>query len=236
MEWSSIRAFVSREQAAWRFELAAIRPAGSPTSVVGAVTWSLAATAWGNAVVLGGRRFGQDQWVTLIAVPLFGLAGWWWLRRRGFRRPAIGAQRPRTVHAPFLAPLLVVAAGVAGICALAGLATFGQERRGLRTIRTMVGTAFGEELIHRGVLLAVWAGTGLAAWQVAAANMIVFGAWHLAGAVCDGFHPEEVIGPAALAVPLVWLRLRFGSIFAPMAVHAATNLPGIFNPPTPPCS
>lgn len=236
MESSSIRAFVFREQGACRVELAAIRSGGPPTSIVGAVAWSLAAVAWGNAVVFAGRRFGHDQWVTLIAVPLFGLAGWWWLRRRGFRRQALGAQRPRTDHAPFLTALTVTAAGFAGICAIAGLATFGQELRGLRTIRTIVGTAFGEELIHRGVLLAVWASTGLAGWQVAGANMIVFGTWHLAGAVCDGFHPAGVIGPAALAVPLVWLRLRFRSIFAPIAFHAATNLPAVFNPPTPPCS
>ena len=81
----------------------------------------------------------------------------------------------------------------------------------------------------------MWASTTVAAGYVVAANVVLFGPWHLAGATCDGLHPEEVIGPAALAGPLVWLRLRFASIFAPMAFHAAANIGGVFNPPTPPC-
>lgn len=218
-----------REQDACRAELAAIGGDGRSTSVVGAVVWSLAAIGWGNGAVLAGRRFGHDQWFTLIAVPLFGLAGGWWLRRRGFPRQAIGLQRPRSDQAGFLTGLTVAAAVFAGLWAVAGLATFGQEMRGLRTIRTIVATAFGEELIHRGVLLAVWTSTGRTVWPVAGANMIAFGAWHLAGATGDGFHPAEVVGPAAVALPLVWLRLRFHSIFAPMAFHAATNLPGVFS-------
>ena len=228
MQSLSIRGFVIREQSTCRAELAAIRRAGSSTSAVGAVAWSLAAIGWGNAVVLAGRRLGHDQWITLIAVPLFGLAGWWRLRGRGFACRAIGVQPPRPDHTPFLTALMVVATVFAGICAIGGLATFGQDMRALRTIRTVVGTAFGEELVHRGVLLGVWASTGVTGRQVVAANMVVFGAWHVAGATGDGFRPGEVIGPAALALPLVWLRLRFRTIFAPMAFHAATNLPGVF--------
>ena len=229
MKSPSIRGFVIREHDTCRAELAAIRRDGSSTSVVAAVAWSLATIGWGNAVVLAGRRLGHDQWITLVAVPLFGLAGWWRLRGRRFGRRAIGVQLPRPDHSPVLTGLTVTAAVFAGICAIAGLATFGQDLRGLRTIRTIVGTAFGEELVHRGVLLAVWAGTGVKSWQVLAANMVVFGAWHVAGATGDGFHPVEVVGPAALALPLAWLRLRFRSILAPMAFHAATNVPGVFS-------
>ena len=229
----SIRGFLIREQGRCRLELAAIRSAGRSTSVCGAVVWSLAAIAWGNGVVAAGRRFGYDQWITVIGVPLFGLAGWWWLSRRGFRRQAIGLQVPRADHARLLTALTMATTVFAAVCAAAGLATFGQDLRGLRTIRIIVGTAFGEELIHRGVLVAVWASTGVACWHVVAANVVVFGLWHLAGATCDGSHPGEVIGPAALAGPLVWLRLRSRSIFAPMAFHAATNLPGVFSSPTP---
>lgn len=227
---------VVREAERCRVELLDERSgSGRPISVQAAAAWSAGAVGWGNAVVLAGRRFGLDQWITLIGVPLFGLVGWWWLRSRGFSRQAIGLQRPRADHGCLLTGIIWAAALFAVVCAAAAVATNGEEMRALRAIRTMVGTAFGEELIHRGVLLAVWASTGVGGWVVVAANMVVFGAWHVAGATCDGFHLWEVVGPAGLAVPLVWLRLRFHSIFAPMAFHAATNIGGVFDGSTPRC-
>lgn len=197
-----------------------------------ALRLSMAAALWGNAVVLTGRRFGHDQEITLVGVPLFGVATAWWLyRRRGFGLSIIGLRRPRHEHLPKVLTVMAAAASLfAAGFAVAGLVTFGEEMHGLRTIRVVVGTAFGEELIHRGVLLAVWARTGVSLRHMTLANMVTFGAWHLAGATCDGFAPDEVIGPAVLAVPLVWLRLRFRSIFVPMVFHAAPNLIGVFKP------
>jgi membrane protease YdiL (CAAX protease family) len=137
-----------------------------------------------------------------------------------------------------------VASGWVLVCSLAGLASFGHDGRGLRTIRTLVGTAFGEELVHRGVLLAVWAGTGVAGWVVVAANIVTFGFWHIAGASCwlvecttDScrFQWAEVLGPGGLAVMLVWVRLRFASILAPAVFHAASNIIGVFRAPKLPC-
>ncbi|MGH9011271.1 MAG: CPBP family intramembrane glutamic endopeptidase [Acidimicrobiia bacterium] len=215
-------------------ELAAIRAAGPSTSPIVAVVWSAATVVWGNGVVGAGRAFGHDQMITLIAVPLFGLAGWGWLARRGFRREAIGIRFPRVDRAGLLTVPTVVAAVVVALGTMAGLATSAHEMRGLRTIRTIVGTAFGEELIHRGVLLTLWASTGVRAWVVLAANMVGFGAWHVAGASCGGFRPADVLWPTIGAVLFVWLRLRFRSIWAPVAVHGL-NVLGVFRPPKPPC-
>ncbi len=226
------RTLLRREIEACRTELGEMgSDARGASPFRGAVGWSMAAVVWGNAVALVGRRFGHDQWITLFAVPLFGAAGAWWLcRRRGFRRSSIGLQLPRTraVHM-FLTGVTVAAALLAAGCALVGLATFGQDMRGLRTIRTVVGTAFGEELIHRGVLLTLWANTGLSARRVLLANMVTFGAWHIASAFCDGFHPWQVFWPTIGAIVFVWLRLRFRSILAPIAVHAL-NVVGVFKP------
>jgi len=227
----STKAWVLQEAAHCRAELSGISSTGRRVSVAGALGWSAAAVLWGNAVVLAGRRFGQDQWISLFAVPLFGAAvAWWSCRRGGFRRSTLGLQRPRTggVHV-LLSGITLAAALLAAGCAIVGLATFGQDMRGVRTIRTLVGTAFGEELIHRGVLLALWAKSGVSTARVLVANMVTFGAWHLAGATCDGFHPGEVLWPTAGAVLFVWLRLRFRSILAPTAVHAL-NVFGVFKP------
>jgi membrane protease YdiL (CAAX protease family) len=232
---AAVKAFVLREIGHCRSELERIRTETSrSTSLRAAVVWSVVAVVWGNLVVLAGRRYGHDQWITLIGVPAFGGVGCLWLWRRGFRWDTLGLRAPRTDHAPLLTGLTVMAAVIAGACALAGLLTFGHEMRGMRTIRTIVGTAFGEELIHRGVLLAVWATTGASAWIVVVMNMVVFGAWHLAGATCDGFHGWQVFWPTVGAVLFVWLRLRFGSIFAPTAVHAL-NVTGVLKSPKPPC-
>jgi membrane protease YdiL (CAAX protease family) len=225
----AVNGLVGREAGRCEAELVAIRSAGRPIHAASAVAWSVAAIIWGNGVVAAGRRFGHDQWITLVAVPLFGLAGWWWLARRGFRREALGIRFPRTDDARLLNGLTVAAALFVGAGALAALASFDPDMRGLRTVRTIAGTAFGEELTHRGVLLALWANTGLAPRQVLVANMVVFGAWHLAGASRGDFQTWEAIGPAILALPLVWVRLRSRSILAPATFHAASNISGVFN-------
>lgn len=183
-------------------------------------------------MVLAGRRFGYDQWITLVGVPLYGVVGAWWLcRRRGVRASTIGLGRPQVNGVPIVVTGLTVAAGlVAAVCAAVGLVTLDHDMRGLRTIRTLVGTAFGEELIHRGVLLTLWASTGVAAGWVLVANMVTFGLWHAVGATGDGIHPWQVVWPTAGAVLFVWLRLRFRSIFAPMAAHAL-NVVGVLKPP-----
>jgi membrane protease YdiL (CAAX protease family) len=231
----SVEDWVFTEAGCCGDELAAIRAAGPSTSPVVAVIWSAVAVVWGNGVVTAGRAFGHDQLATLVGVPLFGLAGWGWLARRGFRREAIGMRFPRVDRAGPLTVPTAVAAVVVAVGTVAGLATSADEMRPLRTIRTIVGTAFGEELIHRGVLLTLWASTGARASVVLAANMVGFGAWHAAGASCGGFRPAEVLWPTIGAALFVWLRLRFRSVWAPVTVHGL-NVLGVLRPPKPPCS
>ena len=225
----TLKTFAVGEMRCCRSELAALgrQTRSERLSVRSALAWSLATVMWGNGVVLAGRRYGADQWITLIGVPAFGGVGCWWLRRRGFSLSSIGLRAPFARNARWLTRALHAVALVAAVATVAGLATFSHDMRGLRTIRTIVGTAFGEELIHRGVLLTMWASTGVPARAVVAMNMVVFGIWHVAGATGDGFDPRQVFGPTVGAVLFVWLRLRFASVFAPMAAHAI-NVFGVF--------
>jgi membrane protease YdiL (CAAX protease family) len=194
----------------------------------------LATVLWGNGVVLAGRRYGADQWITVIGVPAFGGIGCWWLWRRGVPPSLTGLRTPSGQNAGGLARGLQAVGLITGLATVAGLATFMHDLRGLRTIRSIAGTAFGEELIHRGVVLTMWAGAGVPARAVVAMNMVVFGLWHVAGAACDGFDFPQVLGPTVGAVLFVWLRLRFRSVFAPMAAHAI-NVFGVFGAMAPPC-
>jgi CAAX protease family protein len=107
-------------------------------------------------------------------------------------------------------------------------------------VRIPLGTALLEETLFRGVLL----GLGLRRWsrRVAVAwSSALFGLWHVlpAGGL-SGYNPvmaDAVHGPAgrlvvtaaavaatALAgLVFCWLRLRAGSLLAPVMLHAATN-------------
>jgi membrane protease YdiL (CAAX protease family) len=200
------------------------------------VVWSVVAVALGNLVVMAGRHYGHDQWMTLVAIPALGGLAAWRLHRKGCPWPAIGFRTPRADKACVLWVLVAQAVVVAAACFALGLWGGGHDQRALRAVRTLFGTAFGEELIHRGVLVTVWANTGVRTRWVLLANMVAFGLWHAAGAVCKGVHVGEVAGPMFLfAPPLLYMRLRFGSIFAPMAFHAASNMPGVLQKPGSPC-
>jgi hypothetical protein len=233
---AALAALAVREADRCRLELDGLRSdwGWSMSPRCAAAGWSVAAVAWGNGVVVVGRVVGGDQWITLSSVPGFGFLGWWWLWRKGFRRQAIGVRLPRADGARALTGAMWAAVGFVGVCSSVGLARFGHDMRGLRTIRTVLGTAFGEELSHRGVLLVLWANAGVSAGVVLVANVVVFAAWHVAGAWhvsgpgCGRFHPGDLFGPGVGAVLAVWLRLRFRSVFAPMAFHAATNIMGVF--------
>lgn len=107
-------------------------------------------------------------------------------------------------------------------------------------VRIPLGTALLEETLFRGVLL----GLGLRRWprRVAVAwSSALFGLWHvLPSGGLSGYNPvvaDLLHGPAgrlvvttaavaatALAgVVLCWLRLRAGSLLAPVMLHVATN-------------
>lgn len=227
-----IRAGVVAEVGRGGVELDRLRAdAGRRTSLAGAVAGSLFAVTWGNGVVVAGRRFGHDQVITLLAVPALGVAGAMWLHRRKWPTRALGLRWPEADPPRRVGFALV---GVAAASALAfgtvGLA-LGDAGLRLRLVRLLVGTAFGEELLHRGVLLALWSSTPLRGPWVVAANLVTFGAWHAAGAVHpDAFKPVEVIGAALATIPLLWARLRFRSLLIPTLFHAASNMPGLVTP------
>jgi membrane protease YdiL (CAAX protease family) len=107
-------------------------------------------------------------------------------------------------------------------------------------VRIPLGTVLLEETLFRGVLL----GLGLRRWprRVAVAwSSALFGLWHvLPSGGLSGYNPvvaDLLHGPAgrlavataavaatALAgVVLCWLRLRAGSLLAPVMLHVATN-------------
>jgi uncharacterized protein len=101
-------------------------------------------------------------------------------------------------------------------------------------VRIPIFTALIEEVFFRGVLhaalmalypvdVAIWVGAGL------------FGLWHIGPGV-DQARAEDparigalhaaatVVATTALGAFLVWLRIETGSIWAPAAVHAASNM------------
>ncbi len=180
----------------------------------------------GNGVVLLGRRWCEQEWITLIAVPVIGVAGMSLLHLRGWSWRDLGF-RPLVVQSP---ARLASASVLAAIClaAASGVVAFlSRELTALEVVRTLVGTAVGEEIVHRSVVLAAWVDTRLRAGWVVAANMITFALWHVAGANGGGrFSWMEVIGPGLLSLPLLWARLRFHSVFAPAAFHGGANLTG----------
>lgn len=102
-------------------------------------------------------------------------------------------------------------------------------------VRIPVFTALIEEAVFRGVLhaalmalypteVAIWLGAGL------------FGVWHIGPGVDQARAGDKSISASALHTAvtvvvmtvagafLVWLRIETGSIWAPVAVHAATNM------------
>jgi len=102
-------------------------------------------------------------------------------------------------------------------------------------VRIPVFTALIEEAFFRGVLhaalmalypveVAIWLGAGL------------FGLWHIGPAVDQARAGDKsmrasaahtavtVVATTAAGVFLVWLRIETGSIWAPVAVHAAMNM------------
>jgi membrane protease YdiL (CAAX protease family) len=95
-----------------------------------------------------------------------------------------------------------------------------------------IGTVVFEETIFRGVLLAVLL-RRYSRRSAIVASSVLFGLWHLvpATSAADGKSAAAAVGTVAgtLAVTTVagvlfaWLRLRSGSLLAPILAHVATN-------------
>jgi uncharacterized protein len=87
-----------------------------------------------------------------------------------------------------------------------------------------IGTVVFEELAFRGVLLGVL--RRLTADRCAVAVCaVLFGLWHIPGVWDDGVGAVAgtVLATSAAGVAFAWLRLRSGSLVAPILAHVATN-------------
>ncbi|MDQ3611952.1 MAG: CPBP family intramembrane metalloprotease [Actinomycetota bacterium] len=103
-------------------------------------------------------------------------------------------------------------------------------------VRIPLGTVLWEELAFRGVLLAVLARL-LPRRTAVAVGAAVFGVWHvrptLSAVMINNLDGGPVLvglavllgclATTAAGVVLTWLRLRSGSLLAPLLLHLATN-------------
>ena len=216
--------------------IASIRSGPAPkVPVAVAVTASAGAVVAGNAVVLLQRRLGgtAGELLTTVAHPLLGLAGASVLIGAGWRRRDVGLSLPSggtlaSVRRPALA--VAWALGVAVVATWIRGGTHDGVSDRVTVLRLMIGTALGEELIHRAVLFPLWAATGRPSRDVGVANGVAFGAWHLAAVAPKGWGGRiaGILGPAVPGTALfLWGRCRSGSVVGSWLLHVATNLPGV---------
>jgi membrane protease YdiL (CAAX protease family) len=101
-------------------------------------------------------------------------------------------------------------------------------------VRVPFGTVLWEEVAFRGVLLAALVRLVPLSWA-AVGSAAVFGIWHIrptlsalaANGVDGPAVPAAVLlacaGTAAAGILFTWLRVRSGSLLAPVLLHLATN-------------
>jgi membrane protease YdiL (CAAX protease family) len=223
--------------------------------VVPVPTWALLAlgaaiTAWSLVAnwLLGDMGYTTRNLVLTAAV----LVG---ARSAGLSQAELGLERVR-LRAGLRwggGAAAVVAAGLLAVVAFADVlpgaaALLGDERADLQgaalahasLVRIPIGTALFEEVLFRGVLLAVLLRRTTPS-RAAFVSSAVFGLWHVAptavslelnGVVASS--PEGIAAIAAtVAVTTVaglvftWLRQRSGSLVAPVLAHWATNALGL---------
>jgi len=150
-----------------------------------------------------------------------------------------GLQGGGLVAAGILAGFAVVAAVPASDPLLADPRVDDARRRDLARSATLdipIGTAVYEELVFRSALL----GLALRRWPPPVAVAVtsgLFGLWHVLPALEDRRRDERVAerhvlatvvptvaGTAVAGAAFAVLRLRTGSVLAPILVHAATNV------------
>lgn len=92
-----------------------------------------------------------------------------------------------------------------------------------------LATVMFEEVAFRGVLLGLLR-TRLPTWPAVAVSAVLFGLWHVDGVVHrhDGPGLAAAVAGTLVATTLAglgfaWLRVRSGSLVAPMLAHWATN-------------
>lgn len=104
---------------------------------------------------------------------------------------------------------------------------FGGARPGIAQAVYLLFAVFGEEVLFRGVLPAVW-GEKLGAVRAAAASAALFALLHLGSALGGSFFAAAVQALCAFGAGLLLtaVRERTGSIALPLLAHALINLTG----------
>lgn len=104
---------------------------------------------------------------------------------------------------------------------------FGGARPGIAEAVYLLFAVFGEEVLFRGVLPAVW-GEKLGAARAAAASAALFALLHLGSAPGGNFSAAAVQALCAFGAGLLLtaVRARTGSIALPLLAHALINLTG----------
>lgn len=104
---------------------------------------------------------------------------------------------------------------------------FGGARAGIAQAVYLLFAVFGEEVLFRGVLPAVW-GKKLGAAGAAAASAALFALLHLGSAVGGSVSTAAVQALCAFGAGLLLtaVRARTGSIALPLLAHALINLTG----------
>lgn len=104
---------------------------------------------------------------------------------------------------------------------------FGGARPGIAETVYLLFAVFGEEVLFRGVLPAVW-GEKLGAVRAAAASAALFALLHLGSALGGSFFAAAVQTLCAFGAGLLLtaVRMKTGSIALPVLAHALINLTG----------
>lgn len=104
---------------------------------------------------------------------------------------------------------------------------FGGARPGIAQAVYLLFAVFGEEVLFRGVLPAVW-GKKLGAVRAAAASAALFALLHLGSALGGSFFAAAVQALCAFGAGLLFaaVRVKTGSIALPLLAHALINLTG----------
>ena len=104
---------------------------------------------------------------------------------------------------------------------------FGGARPGIAQAVYLLFAVFGEEVLFRGVLPAVW-GEKLGVVRAAAASAALFALLHLGSALGGSFSAAAVQALCAFGAGLLLtaVRERTGSIALPLLAHALINLTG----------
>ena len=182
---------------------------GAVLVLLGGVLWGINATV---SKLLMADYHADPLWIACVRELA---AGALFLACAGVRTPKLlaGAVRDRRSYPMLLFAALNIA--------------FGGARPGIAEAVYLLFAVFGEEVLFRGVLPAVW-GEKLGAAGAAAASAALFALLHLGSAVGGSVSAAAVQALCAFGAGLLLtaVRARTGSIALPLLAHALINLTG----------